>query len=265
MSRASKKVGEVSGICPHCVGSDLGPGFLPSDWPCICSREDRKPKMIVPIVGIAGPASSGKDSFADALVAQFKFKKMAFADPLREMAMAIDPIIAIDDDWIEEDGHETRAALPIRYSEALAEYGYNAAKFKYPEIRQFLQRLGTDAVRNILGDSTWTDLAMLRAYDALGLPPNGVGSRHGAVCSGVAISDVRFKNEALAIKSAGGIVVKMQRPGVEPLGDHISEHDLDGWAFDYVIENDEDLDDLEDRAIWLYHNMVAVAPMEGAV
>lgn len=204
--------------------------------------------MIAPIVGIAGPAGAGKDSFADALVERCAFKKMAFADPLREMALAIDPIV----DWESRlhPGFGTHAIRPVRYSEALDEVGYNEAKFKYPEIRRFLQRLGTNAVRETLGDNTWTDIAMDRAR---GATSEGL--------AGVAISDVRFRNEARAIKVAGGVVVQVQRPGVEPLGGHISEHDLDNWTFDYVIRNDESLDSLAEMAGGFLSGLLALSAL----
>ena len=33
--------------CEHCEGSDLGPGYLPSDWPCGCNPDYRPPYVDV--------------------------------------------------------------------------------------------------------------------------------------------------------------------------------------------------------------------------
>lgn len=55
------------------------------------------------------------------------------------------------------------------------------------------------------------------------------------------ITDTRFINEAIAIKNAGGIVIRIDRPGVKPINNHSSEIELDNWNFDYKIANVSDL------------------------
>lgn len=212
--------------------------------------------MTDPMIGIAGWAGAGKDSVADILGVCFDFKKIAFADPLREMAMAIDPIVAFED---AADMGGDPMIEPVRYSDALARYGYNEAKFKFPEIRRFLQKLGTEAVRDVLGGDTWTKLAMQRAWGHMF--HHGMGED---IVQGVAIADTRFRNEADVIVSDGkGIVIRVTRPGVGPASDHISEHDLDDWDFDYVIENDGSLDDLETKVIEMVDKTIGWGPIEG--
>ncbi len=44
------------------------------------------------------------------------------------------------------------------------------------------------------------------------------------------VSDMRYRNEAQAIRHRGGVLIRIERPGVGPINDHISEHDLDGWT-----------------------------------
>jgi hypothetical protein len=61
------------------------------------------------------------------------------------------------------------------------------------------------------------------------------------------ITDTRFPNEADAIKNAGGILIRVERPGVKPINDHPSEVGLDHWTFDYVINNDGDLESLSNK------------------
>jgi hypothetical protein len=167
------------------------------------------------LIGIAGYAGAGKDTLADLLVEHFSFVKIAFADPMREIAAAINPIVGVmgTDNPSEDE--------IIRYSDALEFHGYTEAKALYPEMRQFLQRLGTEAGRNILGTDFWVDLAMKRAQ------------AHRRVV----LSDMRFQNEAQAVKAAGGRTIRIQRPGVVALNDHASEHDLDVWGFDLFMQN----------------------------
>jgi len=170
------------------------------------------------IIGLSGFAGSGKDTVADVLVRDFGFVKMAFADPLREMALAIDPIIDFD-----------YSVGYIRYSQLLDLIGYTEAKTQYPEVRRFLQVLGTEAVRDILGQNTWVGLGMRRAEEF----PR------------VVFADMRFKNEAAAVAdSPEGVTVRITRPGVGAANDHASEHDLDSWSFHYGINNDGPLQEV---------------------
>jgi len=55
------------------------------------------------------------------------------------------------------------------------------------------------------------------------------------------ITDTRFPNEAKAIKDAGGIVIRVDRPGVKAVNTHPSETALDDWNFDYKIMNGSDI------------------------
>lgn len=70
------------------------------------------------------------------------------------------------------------------------------------------------------------------------LPPNWI------------ITDVRFPNEAQAIKDRGGIILRIDRPAKVDLGPrrtdwmHSSETALDTWEFDYEIDNDGGVEDL---------------------
>jgi len=173
------------------------------------------------IVGISGYAAAGKDTAADALVAEVGFIKVSFADPMRAMAAAMDPIVGIHRD-------NSDLPVPVRYVEAVTSLGYTDAKVAYPEIRTFLQRLGTDAGREVLGVDVWVDAAMARI-------PDGVD---------VVFADMRFENEAAAIEARGGVTVRIKRPGVAPPNDHVSEVALDEWPFMERLSNDSTVEAL---------------------
>jgi hypothetical protein len=49
------------------------------------------------IIGLSGYARSGKDTVAELLVLNYGFKRMAFADGIRESLIALNPIL--------HDGH----------------------------------------------------------------------------------------------------------------------------------------------------------------
>jgi hypothetical protein len=67
---------------------------------------------------------------------------------------------------------------------------------------------------------------------------------NGWDCDNWIITDTRFPNEAQAIKDAGGIIIRVTRPGIGPVNDHPSETGLNQWKFDYEIQNDGTLENL---------------------
>lgn len=92
-------------------------------------------------------------------------------------------------------------------------------------VREFLQLLGTDGLRTGLHENTWIN-ALMADYD---LGSNWI------------VTDTRFPNEAKAIKEAGGIVIRVDRPGVSAVNAHPSETGLDDWDFDHKIMNGSDM------------------------
>jgi hypothetical protein len=179
------------------------------------------------VIGIMGRKRAGKNEFADALAASSSGESVhvfAFADAIRDIMYAVDPIIGY------EDGEF------IRYATVVDEHGYEAAK-EYPEFRQFAQRLGTEGGRAVFGENVWVDLVMRKVAE---LPDDAL----------VLIPDVRFPNEYDAIKGTGGYVVRVDRPSlVEDEHDaHASETEWLGLEPDTVVRNEGALSDLRLKA-----------------
>jgi hypothetical protein len=116
-------------------------------------------------------------------------------------------------------------------------------------VRQFLQRLGTDALRDGLHTNVWVN-ALFADYLPLEEEENVFNNQSKTIFDDVikkvtypnwVITDVRFINEAKAIKDRGGIIIRIDRPGVTAINNHPSETDLDNWKFDYKIVNNSDL------------------------
>lgn len=170
------------------------------------------------LIGLAGKARTGKDTAAGFLVAR-GWTRLAFADEVKAMALDIDPIV---DEW----------GGPIRLSTVVKNHGWENAK-AVPEVRRFLQRLGTEGIRS-RDPEFWVRTAMARS--ALSE-------------SAVVFTDVRFANEADAIRAAGGTIIYVMRPSAADLdgdqGDHASE--CIDFPVDLVLVNDGDLDQLEQR------------------
>ena len=169
------------------------------------------------IIGLAGYARSGKNTVADLL--GHKYKQVAFADPMRNALYKMNPCI----EWGNQDGHRDWTL-----QEAVEEYGWDTAKDHFPEIRRLLQVLGTEVGRHMIHENVWVDIALR------GMLPT----------DDVVFTDVRFINEAVAIKKLGGEVWRIDREGVGALNGHISEHALKDWEFDRIIENNGTIEDL---------------------
>lgn len=171
-------------------------------------------------IALSGYAESGKDTVADYLGERYGYTKVAFADPLRDFAWAVNPIVEYG-----QDG-------PIRYQDALETYGYTEAKMLFPELRELLQRIGTEGARGVFGDSFWVDLAGKEA------------DKHDLV----AVPDCRFPNEAeWVVDDADGVVVWISRVGNDAVNTHASDNSLNEWDFNYVLTNDGSFDELYEQ------------------
>ena len=83
-------------------------------------------------------------------------------------------------------------------------------------------------------EATWIDYAL-----------------HSVKADVIIITDVRFQNEALAIKAAGGNLIRIDRAGI-PQGTDPAETELDRWlAWDYLLDNNGTLRELNEEGIKL--------------
>lgn len=215
------------------------------------------------IIGLSGYAKSGKDTVAkiiqylnrrnsgvdysleDALTSEYDFildmestwrvKKFSFA--LKKVASILTgiPIHKFEEQEFKESYLGSDWSTPVASP--------NDELMKAMSVRELLQKLGTDAIRDGLHENAWVNAAMAGyqpthiGYDANGSPisdvPNWI------------FTDCRFPNEAQAIKDRGGVVIRIERTGIGPVNDHPSETALDGWDFDYKIANVSDLESLK--------------------
>lgn len=196
--------------------------------------------MPAKIIGFSGFKGSGKNTAADLVRDVYENRMMelaAFADPLREMVEAIDPVVT---------NHDGEPYL-YRYSDAIAGYGYDRAKEEFPEIRRFIQALGTEAIRDLLGET-------YGLTEMLGAAPCTVIMRRRIIQAavdhdwGIIITDVRFPDELALIQGLGGTVYNIVRPG--HTGDsHSSEKGLSGNPGVIDVPNTGTLADLHDALV----------------
>ena len=181
------------------------------------------------IIGVSGYARHGKDTVAEVLVEEFGFKRVAFADKLRDFLYALNPRVG----ELDLSGQGFTDVTLMRVRDVVDRYGWDGYKQTdfNDEVRGLLQRLGTEAGRNVLWENIWVDAAFhdVNQFENIVVP------------------DCRFPNEAGAIRERGGQIWRVHRegfgPAIAPDGSiHPSETSLDDYNFDVRIENTSTLE-----------------------
>lgn len=201
-------VGLVAGrACPHCAG-----GYENHEYNCTggCMMGFR-----IRTVGFCGAAGAGKSTAADRLVKHWRFNRVRFAGPLKAMMLAL----GLSAEQV--DGALKEVPTPLLCG-------------RTP--RQAMQWLGTEWGRDLIGGSLWIEAWRASVERVGGFHVPGEGWRRLIVAD-----DVRFANEAQAIRDRGGIVVRLDRDGAGSTsgGDHASERP--DFEPDRIIRNTGDL------------------------
>ncbi len=190
------------------------------------------------ILGINGYSGSGKDTIGKLLQdlypeENWKIKK--FAGKLKTVASLLSGIPQSN----FEDQDFKKTLLGTEWWTACDE------GLQPMTVRDFLQKLGTEGLRVGLHENTWVNALMADYKPETMYVVNPItGSLDAKVDTKMpnwVITDVRFPNEAQAIKEKVGYVIRIDRPGVKPINNHPSETSLDTWKFDYKIANVSDI------------------------
>lgn len=184
------------------------------------------------LVGIGGRLAAGKDAVADHLVEKHGWIKLGMSDPLLEVAVTLDPYIPYREYEDTKYGRPLENPKNIRLSKLVDRLGYVKAK-ENAEVRRFLQVLGTDVGRNMIGEDLW----VRKAEEAI-LTQMARGKN-------VVITGVRFENELKMVDWNEGLLVWVDRPGqsLTAATGHASEQ-LTSDGFDITLVNDGTLEDL---------------------
>lgn len=111
--------------------------------------------------------------------------------------------------------------------------------------RELLQFIGTDICRNLISDKIWLNLAV-----------KGIKSTDKVI-----FDDVRFLNEATALRDLGGVIVELQRKEAEEnIDSHETEQNIASLRCDALIPNLGSLEALQSRMLYVYNHF---APKEG--
>tara|TARA_Y100000389_G_scaffold203735_1_gene253230 strand:- start:1009 stop:1563 length:555 start_codon:yes stop_codon:yes gene_type:complete len=166
------------------------------------------------IIAFHGRAGAGKDTAADYLCQTRSLEKLAFADPLKEGCRHL---FALSDKQLYDP--KEKEINDVRWN-------------KSP--RQLMQWLGTDVLRSQLTNDFFIRHMRTRIYSIIG---NKDKSWSAEDSGGVVICDVRFQDEADLVKTLGGTIIKIIRPGHKGTTTHHSSEG-DGIQCDHTIIND---------------------------
>lgn len=209
------------------------------------------------LIALTGHAGVGKDTTADLLVAHARFRKLAFADALRgEVANAFDlsladlsnphlknvPTVALR---MRRAPHDFLAAVILSLSAAAPDHRTPLSDAWLDEPRsprQILQWWGTE-YRRAQSPRYWTSQLIKRLADY---------RRDGE--TRFVVTDVRFDNEAHALRMAGAELWQVIRPGRDGAaeGGHVSVTDGSRFNPEVVVTNAHDVRHLQVEVLSLF-------------
>ena len=137
------------------------------------------------IIGLLGPAGAGKSTVAGHLERKYGAKRYSLAGPLKEIAKRT---LEFSDEQLYGTQEQKEAVDP--------RYGFSC--------RFFLQRLGTEGCRAVLGEDVWTQACLDKIYRDK--PELAI------------VEDVRFMNEANLLLTDAAYVWRLHPP-VDPTAD----------------------------------------------
>lgn len=184
-----------------------------SDRLCMecCRLSNWVPKVMSPvIIGITGPAGSGKDTVAQYFVKHFGYTRYALADPIKETVNAL-------------YGWNNRHAFGDLKEVVDPRWGVSP--------RYVYQRFGTEVMRELGGSDFWIKVCEMRTR----------------LFRKIVVPDIRFNNEAEWVRKHGVLLhVVASGRGIKPVCNHTSENGVTfNTCRDIVIDNDGTLEDLQ--------------------
>lgn len=181
------------------------------------------------IIGISGRAGAGKDTLAEIFIKKFNFKRVSFADSLKEVcseAFCI-PLATFHDNTKKDVAFESPLQVNIDHMQSLVMLLKGAGcapsqaqidnllddglSMQFVSPRDLLQRVGTNLCRNHLGDEVWINIFKDKIQKSQG---------HTIV------TDIRFLNERKVITDLEGVNILVVRDSLPPLPADAHESEL---------------------------------------
>ena len=209
------------------------------------------------IIGINGKIGAGKDTVGTIIQGLLLTNKnqssdiKQFAGKLKQIASILTgiPVKKFEDQEFKKNYLDsewgTVQDIPLNSIPPFADIKFNTLM----TVREFLQKLGTEAMRDNLHTNVWVN-ALFADYKAKWVPTGDAIEEDEVSLKkkypNWIITDMRFENELEAVVKKGGITIRVVRPGTV-VGNHPSETALDGFIMHYEIINDGTMEDLVDK------------------
>ena len=166
------------------------------------------------VIQLLGFARAGKDWTASQLKAYFESQGksveiMSYAAPMKRIAATLFGISLEQLDVAKNN--------PATYPIYCGEYGRD---YLETDFRQFLQRLGNDAIKPIFGDNVWAKLAK--------------SNIDKSTADIIIMPDCRFTVE---LNEVGGTTVRIVNNSLPPPMNHPSELELLNYVTHYSLDN----------------------------
>lgn len=171
------------------------------------------------LILVSGKKRSGKDYSTSLLAGSlrsrgYSVEVKSFAEPMKQIVSVIFGVSLGTIETAKNEPHNFPVVMTQSNTEA------NAVRFS-TDMRQILQRFGSDAMKPIFGDDVWARL--MDQYV------------QSSSADFIIVPDFRFLIEH--IPSATTIRIKCNL--AESADQHVSEIELDDFAFDYVLNNND--------------------------
>ena len=171
--------------------------------------------------------------------------------------------------YMERDGGYSPIILDYLTTTKKELKSYEGLELIKPTPRFLLQYVGTNLLRNQLHPEIWINSLMSEYKDYYFNIVSKEDRNRGVIPTvnmvkkepNWIITDMRFPNELEAVKKKGGITIRVNRPcnicggsgyhkiscPVSKSGEHYSETALDKSEFDYIVDNDSDIESLIEK------------------
>lgn len=164
------------------------------------------------IIGLVGKKFSGKDTCAGHLIVHYHFKKLTFAQALKDVCQYL---FLLSDQQLHDHAWKEKK---------IDQWGLTP--------REIMQKVGTDLFRNHFDKDFWLKQFQIRFDQMQKDGPQRI------VCS-----DCRYQNEVDLIKKLGGVIIRIDRDLINDDDEHESEK-LNIQHIDYTICNNDSLESL---------------------
>lgn len=176
------------------------------------------------VIGLNGLKESGKDTAGKYLVERYGFTRLSFAALLKQSAAAA---LGIDPELWETWKNDPDAVLTLTVGGVV---------IVQITVREYLQRYGTEAHRDIFGEDFWRKALWASLPES-----DGTDRRY-------VITDARFEDELSDVVRKDGLNIRILREAVEGTGDtHASEAVADADLIDFYVRNNGTMDELYEQ------------------